>query len=59
MKIKEFDNPGKLMGRLDMVAFATVHMLLAAILLGLYYLISFEVAVIIGLSILIIQTAQP
>jgi hypothetical protein len=59
MKIKEFDNPAKLMGRLDMVAIATVHILFAAILLGLYYLISFEVAVIVGLSILIIQTAQP
>ena len=60
MKIKEeYDNPSRVLDRLDLLAFVTVQAALATLLFALYYFISFEVAVIAALSILIMSSAQP
>lgn len=56
--LKDFDNPRKQARRLDFLAVVTVYGLLAALFIGLYFLTSFEIAVLAALSMLIMQQVE-
>ena len=58
MRLKHYDNPGRVARALDWVAFTTVQGLVALLLFGLYAVASFEVAVIAALSIIVVQVAE-
>jgi len=46
-------------GPSDWAAFLVAQATVAGLLLGLYYFVGFEVAILVGLAILILQVAQP
>jgi len=59
MRISDFDNPRRKARQFDIVAFLIVQASVAALLLVLYVVVSFEVAVIAALSLIFVQVAQP
>lgn len=54
--LKDFDDPRKQARRLDLTAFLTVQLLIIGGLLIVYATVSFEVAVLVALSVIILQT---
>jgi len=46
-------------GTADWAAFLVAQVIVIGLLLGLYYFIGFQVAILVGLAILILQVAQP
>jgi len=59
VRLKDFDNPRRKAKQFDIVPFLIVQASVAALLLVLYVVVSFEVAVIAALSLIFVQVAQP
>jgi len=59
MRLKDYNNPAAAMRQLDLLAFVTVQAAVGGLFLGSYALLGFEPTVVIVLSVMLVQLAQP
>ena len=58
MRVAEYDNPQKVMHRLDRLAYLTVLLVVAGALSLVKFLLGFEYSVIVGMSYIILMLAD-